>query len=208
MSIKTYSLKKDGSTKLSKNFTVREFACSDGSDTVKIDLDNVKNLQKIRDHFGTSVRITSGYRTKTYNAKIGGAKNSLHTFGQAADIVISGVDALKVALYADSIGCHGVIYYPVKKFTHIDTRSGFYHAICIGDNYFPEPGATMKKGSSGDAVKWIQHMLRFAGYKLSVDGKFGSGTVATVKAFQQAHGLDADGVFGSKTKKKLKEVLM
>lgn len=208
MSIRTYSLKKDGSTKLSEHFTVREFACSDGSDEIRIDPKLVDYLEKIRAHFGKPVRITSGYRTKTYNAKIGGAKNSLHTFGQAADIVISGVDALKVALYADSIGCHGVIYYPVKKFTHIDTRGGFYHAICIGGNYFPEPGATMKKGSSGDAVKWIQHMLRFAGYKLSVEGKFGSGTVAAVKAFQQAHGLDADGVFGAKTKKKLKEVLM
>lgn len=31
MSVKTYSLKKDGSTKLSANFRVREFACNDGT---------------------------------------------------------------------------------------------------------------------------------------------------------------------------------
>lgn len=32
MSVKTYSKKTDGNTKLSANFRVREFACSDGGD--------------------------------------------------------------------------------------------------------------------------------------------------------------------------------
>ena len=206
--IKTYHLKKDRSTKLSKNFAVKEFACADGSDIVKIDTDNLDRLQQIRDHFRKPIRITSGYRTKAHNAKIGGSKNSQHTFGRAADIVVDGVDALKVALYADSIGCRGVIYYPIKKFTHIDSRVGYYHAVCVGDRYYPEPGVTMRKGSTGDAVRWIQYMLGRAGYRLSVDGRFGAGTVAAVKAFQQAHGLDADGIFGAKTKTKLKEVLL
>ena len=46
--IKMYSVKADGNLSLSKNFKVKEFKCHDGSDTVKIDLDNVKTLQKIR----------------------------------------------------------------------------------------------------------------------------------------------------------------
>ena len=37
MSVRTYSNSKDGNTKVSKNFKVKEFSCKDGSDTVKID---------------------------------------------------------------------------------------------------------------------------------------------------------------------------
>lgn len=206
--VKTYSLAKDGNTKLSKNFTVREFACKDGSDTVKICLDNVSKLQAIREHFGKAVRINSAYRTPAHNAKVGGSSNSYHVKGQAADIVISGVSPLKVAMYAESIGCHGVIYYPVKKFTHVDTRTGTFHAICIGTNYYPEPTAALKKGSTGNSVKWLQYMLTYAGHSLTTDGKFGDGTAAAVKAFQKANGLTVDGCFGAKTRAKIKAVLM
>ena len=37
--VKTYSKSKNGNLKLSENFCVKEFACKDGSDTLKIDLD-------------------------------------------------------------------------------------------------------------------------------------------------------------------------
>jgi len=35
--VHTYSLAKDGQTKLSTNFSVKEFKCKDGSDTILID---------------------------------------------------------------------------------------------------------------------------------------------------------------------------
>ena len=206
--VKTFSKKKDGNTKLSENFRVSEFACNNGSDKVKIDLDNVANLQKIRNHFGKSVNITSGYRTVAHNIKIGGSKHSYHCKGQAADIVVSGIEPLRVAMYAESIGCRGVIYYPKKRFTHIDTRNGIYHAICIGNNYYPEPTGTLKLGSIGNSVKWLQLMLGYAGYKLTADGKFGAGTKLAVKDFQRKCGLTVDGIAGAKTIAKLKEVLM
>ncbi len=209
MAVKTYSVKKDGSTKLSANFTVREFACKDGSDAVKIDLDNVAVLQKIRDHFGKSVHINSAYRTVAYNARIGGVKDSNHTKGMAADIVVSGVDPLKVYLYADSIGAGGVIYYPNSRFCHIDTRKPKVRLITLDKKtYYAEPTNSLKKGSIGGGVKWVQLMLKYAGYVLSADGKFGATTVAAVKDFQKKHGLTVDGSFGHKTKAKLKEALM
>lgn len=205
MAVKTYSKKKDGNTKLSANFTVREFACNDGSDTVKIDTDNVIQLQKIRDHFNKSIKITSGYRTPSYNKKIGGASSSYHTKGMAADIVVSGVDSIKVAMYAEDIGCRGVIWYPLKKFTHIDTRPNKYHAICVNNNYYPEPTTTLKQGSDNVYVKWVQYMLNQIGYKLVVDGDFGAGTKLAVKDFQRKTGLTADGKFGTQTKNMLKK---
>ena len=71
MTIKAYSKKKDGNKNLSKNFKVKEFACTDGSDPIFIDTDLVNVLQKIRTHFGKSVTITSAYRTPTKNKAVG-----------------------------------------------------------------------------------------------------------------------------------------
>jgi zinc D-Ala-D-Ala carboxypeptidase len=45
-----------------------------------------KLLEPIRAHFGP-LRITSGYRCRGLNEAIGGASNSAHTFGCAADFV-------------------------------------------------------------------------------------------------------------------------
>lgn len=123
-SVKTYSKSKNGNTYLSKNFQVKEFACKDGSDKILIDLDLVNYLQKIREHFGKSITINSGYRTPSYNKKVGGATNSYHTKGQAADIVVSGVSPKEVAKYAESIGIKGIGLY--SSFVHIDTRTSKY----------------------------------------------------------------------------------
>lgn len=57
MGVKTYSVKTDGSKKLSENFKVSEFKCNDGSDKVLISDELVTLLQKIRDHFGAAVVI-------------------------------------------------------------------------------------------------------------------------------------------------------
>lgn len=120
--VKTYSLAKDGEKYLSKNFQVKEFKCKDGSDKILIDDRLVILLQKIRDHFGKPVNINSAYRTPTYNVKIGGAKDSQHIYGIAADIWIAGISPSKVYAYADSLGVGGLGSY--KTFTHVDVRAG------------------------------------------------------------------------------------
>lgn len=71
-----YSKKKDGNKKLSTNFKVKEFACSDGSDPIFIAPELVEVLQKIRTYFGKAVTINSAYRTPTRNKKVGGATYS------------------------------------------------------------------------------------------------------------------------------------
>lgn len=43
-------------------------------------------LQPLRDHFGKSITVTSGYRSPKVNKAVGGAKNSDHLYGMAADI--------------------------------------------------------------------------------------------------------------------------
>ena len=45
-----------------------------------------KIFEPIREHFGVPIRISSGYRSKELNAKIGGSATSQHCKGQAIDI--------------------------------------------------------------------------------------------------------------------------
>ena len=158
--VKTYSVKKDGSTYLSDNFKVKEFACNDGSDTVLISDELVSLLQKIRDHFGVAVTINSGYRTSTYNKKVGGVSNSQHVKGTAADIVVKGVDPLTVGQYVEYImPDHGGIGV-YQTFTHVDVRTSRSRwdqrsgKEVVVDGW---PGYQEETMSETDlAVKWVQ----------------------------------------------------
>ena len=120
--VKVYSRAKDGITAISPHFKVREFACSDGTDTVFVSPALVEVLEKVRAHFGKPVTINSGYRTEAKNKAVGGAAYSQHKYGLAADITISGVSPAKVAAYVETLlpntGGIGIC----KTFTHIDVR--------------------------------------------------------------------------------------
>lgn len=74
-----------------------------------------------------------------------------------------------------------------------------------GDTGFPDHSVwhpTVRKGSKGDDVKYVQTILYNLGYNLGsygIDGDFGSATQAAVKEFQRDHNLNADGVVGPLT---------
>ena len=88
---------------LSANFTLKELTKSDTATRLGLDntpdaqaLENLKILcekvlQPVREHFGKSVTVNSGYRSPESNAAVGGSKTSDHCKGQAADIEIAGV---------------------------------------------------------------------------------------------------------------------
>ncbi len=95
----------DENTKLSKNFTVREFIKSQTAKRKEIDnsiqdetvLNNLINLcenvvQPIRDHYKIAFSPNSGYRSPELNEAIGGSAKSQHCLGQAVDIEIPTVD--------------------------------------------------------------------------------------------------------------------
>ena len=121
--VNVYSKKTQGDKKLSTNFRVREFACSDGSDPIFISLDLVDLLQKIRDHFGRAVTITSAYRTPQRNKAVGGTTYSQHLYGMAADIKVKGISPKEVARYAEKLmpRSGGIGVY--ATFTHVDVRA-------------------------------------------------------------------------------------
>ncbi|MBQ2837563.1 MAG: DUF882 domain-containing protein, partial [Peptococcaceae bacterium] len=100
----------------------REFACKNGEDRIQISPVLLEILYQIRLHFNAPVIITSGYRTESYNKKVGGARESNHVKGIAADIVVKGVSPSKVAAYADLLmpDKGGIGEY--RTFVHVDVR--------------------------------------------------------------------------------------
>lgn len=204
MTVKTYSVSKQGETKLSSNFKVKEFQCHDKSDKVLIDTDLVNLLQSIRSHFKKPVIITSAYRTTTYNTSIGGSKGSLHTKGQAADIQISGVSPVIVGMYADSLGAGGVGLYAYGTYTgfnHIDTRSIKYRWLTItrGGSYqaISKILPTIKQGGTNNTTNSVKLVQRRLG--VSESGTFGGITTDAVKQFQKYVGIKSDGIVGVNT---------
>ena len=120
--------KKGDSAQISKNFQYKEFDCHGRGccSTTIIDEKLVEYVQRIRDHFGKPVTITSPYRCEVHNRRVGGATKSYHMQGKAADIVVQGVSSREVAKYAESIGILGIGLYETSAdgyFTHIDTRT-------------------------------------------------------------------------------------
>ena len=117
---------------LTRNFSLSEFKCTDGSPVPSRFLGNVKelakNLQKLRDALGRPIHITSGYRTKSYNSKIGGAPSSKHMLAQAADIQIPG---LTPRVVGDAI--EALIHDGVMVQGGLGRYSGWIHYDVRGD---------------------------------------------------------------------------
>lgn len=73
-----------------------------------------------------------------------------------------------------------------------------------GKSSVNQAAQSLRMGDSGQEVRLLQEKLKETGYYLgALDGKFGSGTKAAVRAFQKAHGLKVDGVAGSQTMARL-----
>ena len=47
----------------------------------------IKTLDVIREHYGSPIKVTSGFRSWQLNQAVGGSKTSQHSLGQAADLV-------------------------------------------------------------------------------------------------------------------------
>tara|TARA_E500000178_G_scaffold355979_1_gene430889 strand:- start:2656 stop:3117 length:462 start_codon:yes stop_codon:yes gene_type:complete len=129
---------------LSENFSLNEFTKSDTAVRKGIDntpnethLENMKSLcenvlQKVRTHFGKSVRITSGYRSPELCEAIGSSKTSQHAKGQAADFEITGIDNKVLAEYIiDNLDFDQII---LEFYTDGDPNSGWVHCSYKDDN--------------------------------------------------------------------------
>ena len=115
--------------KLTCNFDLEEFECKCGCtmpDFVKKNVEKLAdNLQILRDVVGR-LDLTNGYRCKEHNADVGGATNSQHLKGKAADIKSKQFSPSEIATITDdlmkneSFELGGIGIY--NTFTHVDIR--------------------------------------------------------------------------------------
>ena len=78
-----------------------------------------------------------------------------------------------------------------------NTLANFQAQVTTGAMAGSEP--TLVEGDTGPAVRTLQTRLNVWGAHLTVDGDFGAGTLAAVKAFQTGHKLTVDGIVGPQT---------
>jgi len=108
--------------KLSIDFYEDEFYSPD-TQTAKMSAEFIYKLQKLRTVVGVAFRISSGFRSPEYNALKGGASDSQHLYGMAADIDHTqwdGATKFKFVSAASALGfCIGI--YP--KHFHVDCRT-------------------------------------------------------------------------------------
>jgi len=109
--------------RLSKNFKQSEFSCQCGCGFSTPRPELVRVLQELRDELEESITITSACRCEAHNEAVGGAKQSQHLLGTAADIVVNKCTPAFIYEYLNK-------KYPDKyglgkynSFTHIDVRS-------------------------------------------------------------------------------------
>lgn len=111
---------------ITKNFSHEEFFCHCGkcnNNAPPATFGNIEKLvktilQPLRDMIGEPIIITSGIRCKKQNAEVGGAKNSQHLQGKAADIIVKTYSPKQLAKKIESLPVGGIGLYP--GFVHVD----------------------------------------------------------------------------------------
>ena len=80
-------------------------------------------LEALRKKLGDKpVNITSGFRSIEHNADIGGASDSMHLYGTAADMLVSGVSTKTIYQKAETCGFSGLETWTVDH-QHVDSRA-------------------------------------------------------------------------------------
>ena len=149
--------------------------------------------------------VQLGYNAGTADGKFGAyTENAVRAFQRTNGLKVDGIagSATQTLLYGIVSGAAAA---PVPQATAVPqiTQAPSGTADRFGGDY-----ATLRYGSTGARVRILQTALNDAGYgRLTADGKFGTGTLTAVMAFQRANGLTADGLAGRATLTKLEAVL-
>jgi uncharacterized protein YcbK (DUF882 family) len=106
---------------LSAHFSKSEFRDHRSGAIVDIDTRLIECLERLRALKGNKpITIVSGYRSPATNRAVGGARNSQHLYGRAADIH-PGYCTVDEALHC---GFSGVGYSSHGQVVHVDVRPG------------------------------------------------------------------------------------
>jgi hypothetical protein len=119
-SVMIYASQDEPNFHLSENFMSWEFRCH-CCGVVKVYEGVVSALEELRAIVDGPLYVNSGYRCPAHNRAVGGAKNSYHMRGMAADIWSETVSPKVIAGYAMLIpAIQGIGLY--RNFVHVDVR--------------------------------------------------------------------------------------
>lgn len=107
--------------RLSPHFAETELACR-CCGRVLVHPELVNKLEHLRRLAGRPVLVNSGYRCPAHNQAVGGAANSYHLKGMAADIRVPGLPVQNLAALAEQAGFSGIGLYRQQGFVHVDVR--------------------------------------------------------------------------------------
>lgn len=115
----------------SDHFTKKELACKCCGEPGPIKTELIEALEVLRSLAGCPLIVTSGYRCQKHNSEVGGAKDSQHLKGTAADVKAPGIAPLALfALAAQIPAIKGLGLY--KSWVHIDVRKTNKRALWLG----------------------------------------------------------------------------
>lgn len=109
---------------LSAHFSKWEFADHATGKTIVVP-ELIDGLEQFRALLGLPVRIHSGYRSVETNQLVGGAPESQHLLGKAADVSIEGLSSMELFALATLVpifDAGGIGVYPGEEFIHVDVR--------------------------------------------------------------------------------------
>jgi hypothetical protein len=113
------------------HFQQSEFACRCcGHGAAKPKL--IAALEWVRRDWGQPMTVTSGFRCAKHNAEVGGAPNSAHLTGDAADISDAG-GAIRAWMTEDMLAIYGLWaedYWASPGWIHLQIRPA-YHRIFV-----------------------------------------------------------------------------
>lgn len=82
-----------------KYFKKSEFRCKCGCGSDDMNETLIRVADRVREHFGKPITVSSGRRCANHNARVGGVSNSRHLGGKAMDFSVSGKSASQVLEY-------------------------------------------------------------------------------------------------------------
>lgn len=112
---------RSGEGRLAEHFRAEELACPCDRDSCKCVVVHwalIELLSRMRQQLKQPIYVTSGYRCPRQNQEVGGAPESLHLAGMAADVQAAAATPEHLASVAEAVGAGGIGVYP--RHCHVD----------------------------------------------------------------------------------------
>lgn len=107
--------------RLYPDFTESEFRCRH-TGKCEMNPDFMARLQRLRIAYARQMKITSGFRHRSHPAEARKVTTGAHVLGRAADVAVSGADALRLIVLAAELGFTGIGVQQKgeSRFIHLD----------------------------------------------------------------------------------------